>query len=87
MNGFINLKKRKIIFEKKSLRVVVPMDPAEGAWYAEPVRDEDSDGELDYIYKITMQDQDRENPIVDGRISWDHDSSCTLDSDEEIERW
>ena len=27
MNGVINLKKRKMIFEKKSLRVVVPLDP------------------------------------------------------------
>ena len=32
MNGFINLKKRKMIFEKKSLCVVVPLDPAEGVW-------------------------------------------------------
>jgi len=31
MNGVINLKKHKMIFEKKSLRVVVPLDPAEGA--------------------------------------------------------
>ena len=31
MNGVINLKKCKIIFEKKSLRVVVPLDSAKGA--------------------------------------------------------
>ena len=31
MNGVINLKRWKIIFEKKSLRVVVPLDPAKGA--------------------------------------------------------
>ena len=31
MNGVINLKKRKMIFEKKSLRVVVTLDPAEGS--------------------------------------------------------
>lgn len=49
-NGVINLKKRKIIFEKKSLRLVVPLDPAEGACYTELVRDEDSDDKLDYIY-------------------------------------
>ena len=30
MNVVINMKKRKMIFEKKSLRVVVPLDPAEG---------------------------------------------------------
>jgi len=53
MNGDINLKKRKMIFEKKSLRVIVPLDPAKGAQYTEPVRDDDSDDDLDCIYKIT----------------------------------
>jgi len=33
MNGVINLKKRKMIFEKKSLCVVVPLDLAEGSCY------------------------------------------------------
>jgi len=28
MNGVINLKKHKIGFEKKSLRIVLPLDPA-----------------------------------------------------------
>ena len=54
MNGVINLKKRKMIFEKKSLRVVVPPNPAEGARYTELMRDDDSDDDLDCIYKITM---------------------------------
>ena len=27
------------------------------------------------------------NPTVDGKIAWEHESSCTSDSDEEIERW
>jgi len=29
MNGVINLKRRKMIFKKKSLRLIVPLDPAE----------------------------------------------------------
>jgi len=53
MNGVINLKKRKMIFEKKSLRVVVPLDPTEGTRYTEPMRNDDSDEDLDCIYKIT----------------------------------
>lgn len=53
MNGVINLKRRKMIFEKKSLRVIVPLDPAEAVCYTESVRDEDSDDELDCIYQIT----------------------------------
>ena len=39
MNGVINLKKRKMSFEKKSLRVVVPLDPAEGLRNTKAVRD------------------------------------------------
>lgn len=53
MNRVINLKKRKMIFEKKSLRIIVPLDPAEGARYTELVHDDDSDDDLDCIYKIT----------------------------------
>lgn len=46
MNGVINLKKRKMIFEKMFLCIVVPLDPAKGARYTKPVRDD----ELDCIY-------------------------------------
>ena len=53
MNGVINLKKRKMIFEKKSLRIVVSLDPVEGARYTEPVCDDDNDYDLSCIYKIT----------------------------------
>jgi len=52
MNGVINLKKHKMIFEKKSLRVVIPFDPVEGSRYIELVRDYESGDDLDYIYKI-----------------------------------
>jgi len=71
-----------MIFEKKSLFIVVLLDPAEGVQYIEPVRDDD----LDYIYKINTQGEDWVNPTADGRISWECKSSCTSDSDEEIER-
>ena len=43
MNGVINLKKWNMILEKKSLRVIVPLDPAEGAHHSKPVRNEDTD--------------------------------------------
>jgi len=66
MNGVINLKKRKMIFEKKSLCVIVPPDLAEGLRYTEPVHDYESDDDLDCIYKITVRNQDWVNPIVDG---------------------
>lgn len=85
MHGVITLKKPKMIFEKKSLHIVVPLDLAEGARYTELVRDENSDDDLDCIYKITTQEEDWVNPIIYGRISWKHESSCTSDSDEQIE--
>ena len=50
MNGVINLKRRKMIFKKKSLHVIVPLDLTEGVRYTEPVRDEENDDELDCIY-------------------------------------
>ena len=80
------MKKRKMIFEKKSLCVIIPLDPAEGSCYTEPVYDYESDDDLDCIYKITVRDQDCVNPTVDGQITWECESSCTLDFDEEVER-
>ena len=58
MNGVINLNKHKMIFEKISLCVVVRLDTVEGARYAEPVCYDESDEELDCIYKITTWEQD-----------------------------
>jgi len=58
MNGVINLKKCKMIFEKKSMRIVVPLDPIEVSRYTEPVSDYDINKNLDCIYKITAQEQD-----------------------------
>ena len=66
MNGIINLKKQKMIFEKKSLCVIVPLDLVEGSCYTKPVHDYESDDDLDCIYKITARDQDWVNPTTDG---------------------
>ena len=49
MNGVINLKKCKMIFEKKSLRVVVPLDPVKESHYKKLVRDNDNNDDLDCI--------------------------------------
>jgi len=67
MNGVINLKKLTMSFERKSLRVVVPLDPAKGTCYIEPVYDyEESDDDLDQIYKIAASDKYYVNMTVDG---------------------
>ena len=87
MDAVINLKKWKMTFEKKSLRVLVPLDPAEGARYAKPIHDflEDDD-DLDHI-KFRVWNEDWIKPTDDGKITWDRDSSYTLNSDEELEHW
>lgn len=56
MNRVINFKKWKMTFEKKSLHIMVPLDPTEGPRYTEPVQDYESDDDLDQIYKITTRD-------------------------------
>lgn len=53
MNGIINLKKHNMIFEKRSLQIVVSLDLVEGSHYTEPVRDDKRNNNLDCIYKIT----------------------------------
>ena len=87
MNEVINLKRWKMTFKKKSLRVTILLDLDEGVWYTELVHNEESDNELDCIYQIIAQDRGRVNSSADEKFSWEHDSSCTSDSDEEIERW
>jgi len=39
MNRVINPRKKKMICEKKSLRIIVPLNPAEGSHYTELVHD------------------------------------------------
>ena len=53
MNGVINMKKHKMILEKKSLCAIIPLDLAEGLRYTELMHDYESDDDLDCIYKIT----------------------------------
>ena len=47
MKGVINLKKRTMSFDKKLLKVEVPLDPTKEVCYIEPVHDyEESEDEL-----------------------------------------
>lgn len=87
MNRMINLEKLKMIFEKKSLYVIIPLDPAEGSRYMELMHEYEIDGDLDCIYKITTRNENQVNPTMDEWIAQERKSSYTLDSDEEIKRW
>ena len=55
MNGVINLKKQMMIFETKSLCVVVLLDPAKGPHYIEPVSNKESNDESNGIYRMATQ--------------------------------
>jgi len=55
MNGVNNLKRWTMIFETKSLRVVIPLDPAEGLCYIELVCNKESDAESDGIYRMAAE--------------------------------
>ena len=53
------------------MRVIVPLDPAEGEWYIELVCEEE---DVDHIYKLTTQDKDWINPTTDGVLCWEKDN-------------
>jgi len=75
-----------MIFEKKSLRVVIPLDPPEGPRYTEPMHGYESDDDLDCIYKITIREEYWVNPTMNRWISWERKGLCTSDYDKEIEQ-
>lgn len=85
MNAIINLKKHTMTFEKKELRVIVSLDPTEGVQYTEPICDYEDDDDIEQIYKLNARDEDCINPMADGQITWEKDSSYNLDFDEELE--
>ena len=87
MKGIINLKRCTMTFEKKSLRVVVPLDLAEGERYTEPLCDEENNDELDFIYQIMVQNPSQMHYNDNRRTSWEHESICTIDFEEETEHW
>ena len=84
MGGIINLKKRSMVFENEGTRVIVPLDPAEGELYIEPVHEED---DVDHIYKIIATDEDWINPTADGVIFWEKYIEYLSDLDRKIENW
>lgn len=63
----INLNKIKMTFERKALRIVVPLDLAEEAHYTEPVHEfVEDDDDLDHIYNITTLNEYWINLTADG---------------------
>jgi len=87
MNGIINLKRRKMIFEKKSCRVVVLLDLTEGPRYMEPVHKNEQDEALDCIYQIAAQRPIKGEVMEEQGISQGYAKPYTDDSEKENEQW
>jgi hypothetical protein len=51
----VDLKKRRVKFERDGLRVIAPLDLDDGPQYTEPIREEDHAYELENIYKLTAR--------------------------------
>ena len=73
-DAVINLKKRQMNFEGKYLRVIIPLDPSQGARYTEPLRNEDQNV-LEHIYNLTAKEEDYIDPSFEGIMDWQCDSS------------
>jgi len=71
-----------MIFEKKSLQVVIRLDPIEEPCYTEPMHNDERENALDCIYKVVLHGKKEKS-----RASWDYASSCTSDSNKEDEQW
>ena len=82
----INLKKKQMTFEGKELRVILPLDPSQGARYIELLRNKYQDV-LEHIYNITAKEEDYIDPSAEGIMDWQCDSSCMTDSDALEEFW
>ena len=59
------------------------MDPQEGRWYIEPIKDEDGRG-WDHAYNIF---EDYIHPTTEGKIIWCSASSASSDSDDALKNW
>ena len=84
MGGIVNMKRISMIFENNGMWVIVPLDPKEGEWYTELVREGD---DIDHIYNMIVQDEYWINPTTNGMLNWEMDSSFFSDFHGEMENW
>jgi hypothetical protein len=69
-SNVVDLKKRRMTFERDGLRVIAPLDPDEGLRYTKPIKEEDHVSKLENIYKLTTRQQYYINPTADGNLRW-----------------
>jgi hypothetical protein len=81
----INLKTKKMTFESGDYRVISPLNPLEGEKFVE-LACLDLE-EIIQLYRKTTHDMDYINPTADGVLRWQRITSCTTDSDTELENW
>lgn len=69
--AIINLKKRKTVFEKDNMRVIVPLDSSEGVRYTEPIKVEYCVAYIENIYQVTTKEEEWVNSTVYGKLRWE----------------
>lgn len=69
MNKIINLKKWTMVFETKSLRMVISLDQVEGPRYTEPMCDKESENDVDCSYRMATKRWECVKTVEDRRIS------------------
>jgi len=74
-----------MIFEGNNMRVIIPLDESEGVRYTKPVREAYCTTDIDNIYQMTTNEHDWFNPTTKEKFTWEHNSSCTSDSEEKLE--
>ena len=57
----------------------MPLDPAMGPRYTEPICAKEEARDIDDFYKVTTTQDDYINPTADGTLSWHYASSYTLE--------
>jgi hypothetical protein len=72
-------------FESRDYRVIAPLDQSEGERFIEPTCLDLE--EISQLYRTTTCDEDYVNPTTDEVLSWRSITSCTTDSNIELQNW
>jgi hypothetical protein len=81
----INLKTRKMTFESREYRVIVPLDPSKGERFVEPTCLDLE--EINQLYKTITHEEEYINPTAYGVLSWRSITSCASNSNMGLENF
>ena len=83
----VNLKKKTMSFKGNGICIIGPLDPALGLRYTKLITAKEEACNIDTVYQLIAAQGDYVNPIDDGMLSWQCESSCMSDSEVGLENW